>query len=152
MNRSTNDHRELVQSLRGSGHRLTPQREMVLGVIADSETHLTAEQVLARVRKQHPHLNKSAVYRSLDLLTEIGLVTVTDLGGGKSEYELLRQPSHHHLVCNKCKHVTVMDNALLVPLGRKIKAKYGFQPSLHHFAIFGTCHKCQTRSAGHKKR
>lgn len=147
-----NDHRELVQTLRGSGHRLTPQREMVLGVIADSETHLTAEQVLARVRKQYPHLNKSAVYRSLDLLTEIGLVTVTDLGGGRVEYELFRQPLHHHLVCNKCKHVTLMDNALLVPLGRKIQAEYGFQPNLHHFAIFGTCSKCQTRAPKHKKR
>lgn len=147
-----NDHRELVQSLRGSGHRLTPQREMVLGVIADSETHLTAEQVLAQVRERYPHLNKSAVYRSLDLLTEIGLVTVIDLGGGKVEYELFRQPSHHHLVCQKCKHVTVIDDTLLVPLGRKIEAEYGFRPNLHHFAIFGTCAKCRVGAPKGRKR
>src|SRR5262249_45983904 len=128
------------------------QREMVLNVIADSETHLTAEQVLVRVREQHPHLNKSAVYRSLDLLTEIGLVTVIDLGGGKVEYELFRKPSHHHLVCHQWKHVTVIDNALLVPLGRKIESEYGFHPDLHHFAIFGTCAKCQARAAKGSKR
>ncbi|TAH53845.1 MAG: transcriptional repressor [Chloroflexota bacterium] len=145
-------HLELVQSLRQAGHRLTPQRESVLAVIADSHEHLSAEEILARVRKRYPYLNKSAVYRSLELLTELGLVTLTDLGHGRVEYELHRHPHHHHLVCRKCKSVQQIDHRLFQNLQKKLESDFGFRADLDHFAIFGTCRKCSTRTAKNPKR
>lgn len=142
-----NHHAELVKSIRSSGHRLTPQRESVLSVVAETQGHITAEEILARVRERYPYLNKSAIYRSLDLLTEIGLVTVTDMGHGSVEYEMYRDPKHHHLICHTCKTVTQLDHALLEPLSRKIESQYGFAPELQHFAIFGTCRKCQLKQS-----
>lgn len=136
-------HTEMVESLRASGHRLTPQRESVLAVIGESQAHLTAEEILRRVRTRYPYLNKSAVYRSLDLLTEIGLVTQTDLGQGRVEYELHQHPHHHHLVCRNCGAVSQVDHENFRPLGRRLKHKYGFRADLDHFAVFGTCRKCQ---------
>lgn len=135
-------HLELVRSLRQTGHRLTPQRESVLAVIAESDQHLTAEEILARVRERHPYLNKSAVYRSLDLLAELSLVTQTDLGHGRVEYELHRHPHHHHLICRHCKGVRQIDHAAFQGLQKKLVHDYGFQPDLDHFAIFGTCRSC----------
>lgn len=136
------DHLECVKSLRQAGYRLTPQRESVLAVIAASDEHLTAEEILGRVRRRYPYLNKSAVYRSLDLLTEIGLVTQTDLGHGRVEYELHRHPHHHHLVCRHCNFVARIDHEPFAELARHLQASYGFQADLDHFAVFGTCSQC----------
>ncbi len=144
-------HLELVQSIRQAGHRLTPQRESVLSVIAESEAHLTAEEILARVRERYPYLNKSAVYRSLDLLTELSLITQTDLGHGRVEYELHRHPHHHHLVCRHCKHVQQIDHTAFQSLQRRLDNDFGFHADLDHFAVFGTCRKCQARAAATKK-
>ena len=85
-------HIEMVKTLRASGHRLTPQREGVLAVICDSQAHLSAEEILQRVRMRYPYLNKSAVYRSLELLTQLGLVTQTDLGQGRVQVPITRAP------------------------------------------------------------
>lgn len=145
-------HLELVQSLRKAGHRLTPQRESVLAVIAASGGHLTAEDILARVRKRYPYLNKSAVYRSLELLTELSLINPTDLGHGRIEYELHRHPHHHHLICRHCKHVQQIDHTALQTLQRKLERDFGFHADLDHFAIFGTCRKCQPRALKPNKR
>ena len=141
---------ELIKSLRASGHRLTPQRESVLTVVAEAKGHLTAEEILERVRRRYPYLNKSAVYRNLELLTALGLLTVTDLGHGHVEYELFRQP-HHHLVCQNCKHVEQVDHTIFSDLQRRLEKEYGFQPALDHFAIFGTCSKCQAEAAASGK-
>ena len=144
-------HTELVKSIRATGHRLTPQRESVLSVIADSEGHLTAEQILARVRERYPYLNKSAVYRNLDLLTQLGLITVIDVGHGHVEYELHHHPQHHHLICRNCNSVQQIDHSAFTALGRKLEREFGFHPDLDHFAIFGTCRACRTRLAKRSK-
>jgi Fur family ferric uptake transcriptional regulator len=135
-------HTEMVKTLRASGHRLTPQRESVLAVICDSEAHLTADEILRRVRMRYPYLNKSAVYRSLDLLTQIGLVTQTDLGQGHAQYELHQHPHHHHLICRNCGAVSQVDHESFQPLEKRLRQKYGFQADLGHFAVFGVCRKC----------
>ncbi len=136
-------HGEMVASLRASGHRLTPQRECVLEVICDSDRHLSAEEILTRVRRRYPYLNKSAVYRSLDLLTEIGLVTQIDLGSGRVQYELHQHPHHHHLVCRHCGGIAQVDDTCFQPLEKRLKQKYGFEADLAHFAVFGLCRECQ---------
>ncbi len=140
------NHAELMEQLRASGHRLTPQRESVLTVLAESDTHLTAEEVIQRVRRRYPYLNNSAVYRSLDLLTGLGLVNQTDLGQGRVEYELHVHPHHHHLVCRSCGSITRVEHACFKPLERQLRERYGFEADLDHFAIFGRCGKCQRES------
>ncbi|MGE5140262.1 MAG: Fur family transcriptional regulator [Rudaea sp.] len=136
---------ELVQELRAAGYRLTPQRLGVLTALASSAGHMTAEEILARVRSSNPYLNKSAVYRSLDLLTHLGLVTQTDLGQGCIEYELHRHPHHHHLICRECGSRTQVEHALLRPLERTLMETHGFAAELDHFAIYGFCKKCRRK-------
>ncbi len=138
------DHTKMLETLRAAGDRLTPQRESVLAVIADSEAHLNAEEILRRVRRRYPYLNKSAVYRSLDLLTQLGLVTQTDLGQGRVEYELHQHPHHHHLICRDCGAITQVDHTSFHALEKRLLEKYGFEADLEHFAIFGHCRKCRS--------
>lgn len=139
-------HAAMLQTIRDAGHRLTPQREIVLGVIDSNDSHLTAEEIIDRVREHYPYLNKTAVYRSLDLLTELGLVTRTDLGRGRIEYELHRHPHHHHLVCRNCHQLTEIGHDAFASLAKKIENEYGFKADMDHFAVFGLCSKCKTNN------
>ena len=138
------NHMVMLKVIRDSGHRLTLQRESVLSVIASSNSHLTAEEIIDRVRKRYPYLNKTAVYRSLALLTGLGLVTQTDLGRGRVEYELHRHPHHHHLVCRNCRQVTEIEHDVFAALAKKLENEYGFRADMDHFAVFGLCRKCKT--------
>ncbi len=133
----------LLDDLRQKGHRLTPQREMVLSVICESQGHVSADEILKRARKRYPYINKSAVYRTLDLLTRINLVHPTDLGQGCIEYEIHRHPHHHHLLCRKCHKMVEVDESVFGSLEKTLRDDYGFFADLDHFAIFGLCRKCQ---------
>ena len=92
----------LLEILREKGYRLTPQRMMVLEAIEASHDHISAEEIHAKARIKYPYINISTVYRTLDLLKEQGLVTETDLGGGRFLYHPVGKAHHHHLVCKKC--------------------------------------------------
>lgn len=138
-------HTEMVKVLRASGCRLTPQRESVLAVIAGSAGHLTADGILGRVRAHYPYLDKSAVYRALDLLTRLDLITQTDCGRGRVEYELHRHPHHHHIVCRNCGQVREVEHPAFAFLEKRLRALYGFRADIDHFAIFGLCRKCQAK-------
>lgn len=141
------DHTDYLTELRKQGHRLTPQREMVLAVVCETEGHISADEILKCVRKRYPYVNKSGVYRTLDLLTRLGLVNPTDLGQGRVEYEIHRHPHHHHLVCHHCKTVIDVDEHIFTSLEKSLRTEYGFLADLGHFAIFGVCRKCQKKVA-----
>ncbi len=136
-------HTEFLEQLRGKGHRLTPQREMILAVICERHEHLTADDILTRVRKRYPYLNKSAVYRTLDLLARLNLVNPTDFGQGRVEYEIHQHPHHHHLLCRNCHAMVEVNERVFASLEKALRADYGFVADLDHFAIFGLCRKCQ---------
>jgi Fur family transcriptional regulator, ferric uptake regulator len=142
-------HTEFLQDLRQSGYRRTPQREMILDVICESSGHITADEIIARVHKKFGFLNKSAVYRTLDLLTQIGLVNPTDFGNGSVTYEVHRDPHHHHIVCRKCGKMSRVDADVFATVEKRLRAEYSFSPDLDHFAIFGVCAKCKKSSARH---
>ncbi len=135
----------ILSTLHVTGHRLTPQRELVFEAIAESHGHVTAEQLLEQLRARYPHLNKSAVYRALDLLTRLDLITQTDCGHGRIEYEMHRRPHHHHLICRACGKMEEVDQVSFVSLKKSLQSRYGFQADLDHFAIFGSCRSCQAK-------
>ncbi|MBI5030377.1 MAG: transcriptional repressor [Chloroflexi bacterium] len=135
----------MVDDLRQKGHRLTPQREMVLSVICESQGHISADEILKRVRKRYPYLNKSAVYRTLDLLTRTNLVHPTDLGQGCIEYEIHQHPHHHHLLCRNCHKMVEADESIFDSVEKTLREDYGFVADLDHFAIYGLCRKCQAQ-------
>ena len=124
------------------GYRLTPQRMMVVAAIENSDHHISAEEIYAQVLTKYPHVNISTVYRTLDLLKRLGLVTETDLGGGRVRYHAAEKGHHHHLVCRECGAVIDLDESLLSPLEDVLLEEYGFVADLRHLAIFGRCINC----------
>jgi Fur family ferric uptake transcriptional regulator len=140
-------HGAAAESLRDEGYRLTPQRLMILDIIYDSQGHISAEEIHQRVIEQYPFVDISTVYRTLNLLKKLRLITETDLGGGSVRYELLERGRHHHLVCRQCGANVPLEHSLLAPLQERLLREYGFAADLDHFAIFGLCRKCQRQSA-----
>ena len=133
---------DALHTLRRHGFRLTPQRQMVFSVLEGSEGHLTAAEIYSRVHDRYPRINISTVYRSLELLKELGLITVTDLGEGRLSYHYREKGHHHHLICEKCGAVTKLDEAALQPLRRELERRYHFEADLSHLAVFGRCAGC----------
>jgi Fur family ferric uptake transcriptional regulator len=136
----------MAASLREVGYRLTPQRMMILAAIYQSQGHTTAEAIHEKVTEQYPFVDISTVYRTLQLLKKLRLITETNLGEGVVEYELSERGRHHHLVCRQCGKTAALDHSYLKPLADRLEEAYGFQADLEHFAIFGLCAVCQDGS------
>lgn len=135
--------RELTATLRQRGHRMTPQRQLILSALGSFEGHVSAEEIHQKVASQFPQVNISTVYRTLELLEELGLVTHTHFDDGVTQYHLASAGIHQHLVCRGCGSEQELDLALLEPLARKLHEAYGFSADLAHFAIVGLCRECR---------
>ena len=131
-----------VETLRRKGYRVTPQRLVVLAAIQSSEDHISADEIYAQVQSKYPRMNISTVYRTLELLTELGLVTQTNLGENRLYYHFADKGQHHHLICQKCGRVSNIDEALLTPFKEALFRQYRFSTELRHLAVFGRCARC----------
>jgi len=134
---------DTASKLREQGYRLTPQRMMILSAIENSNSHISAEEIYRQVVAQYPHVNISTVYRTLELLKKLGLVTETDLGEGLVRYHSADKGHHHHLICRECGAIIDLDDSVLGTLKDTLLREYKFIADLRHLAIFGHCEKCR---------
>jgi Fe2+ or Zn2+ uptake regulation protein len=135
-------HNAAIESLREAGYRLTPQRMMVLQAIAESTGHVTAEAIHREVVKTYPYLDIATVYRILQLLKRLHLVTEIDLWGDSARYEAAEPNKHHHMVCRECGRTFDLSLSYLEEFRTRLIREFGFVPDLEHFAIGGLCADC----------
>lgn len=128
--------------LRASGQRLTPQRLLILELLYAHGDHATADEIFAAAQERYSYLNISTVYRTLELLRDIGIISETDLGDGRRQFALLSDDRHHHLICLQCGHVQEIDDEPFDALRVRLHAAHGFEARIDHLAIFGTCQLC----------
>jgi Fur family transcriptional regulator, ferric uptake regulator len=126
------------QRLRDSGYRLTPQRELILQAVERLE-HATPEEVLAEVRTRSTAVNASTVYRTLEVLEEVGLIRHAHLSDRASTYHSTSEHEHFHLVCRNCHKVISVDPGVLAPVAERLVADHGFSIDIGHLTVFGTC-------------
>jgi Fur family transcriptional regulator, ferric uptake regulator len=131
----------LAEILRERGLRLTPQRQLVLEAV-HGLGHATPEQVHTAVRERAAGVNITTVYRTLELLEELGLVTHTHLSHGSPTYHGAGHNQHVHLVCRSCGTVVEVEPALLQPVARQLRKERGFRVDIGHVALFGVCAAC----------
>lgn len=132
--------------LRQRGYRLTPQRQLVLEAV-DALEHATPDAILGQVRKTASGINISTVYRTLELLEELGMVSHAHLGHGAPTYHLADRHHHLHLVCRDCSDVIEADVEVAADFTAALRERFGFDTDLKHFAIFGRCGKCAREGA-----
>jgi Fur family transcriptional regulator, ferric uptake regulator len=133
----------LDQALRERGLRATPQRRLVLQAVSELG-HATPEQVCDFVQGQAATLNLSTVYRALELLEQLGVVSHTHLQHGSPTYQVADHVDHLHLVCRGCGSVTEADLELGRPLAASVLATAGFSTDLSHLSLHGLCANCRS--------
>ena len=129
--------------LRAGGYRVTPQRQLILEAVTKLE-HASPEEIFADVRQTARGVNVSTVYRTLELLEQIGLVTHTHLGHGAPRYHLAAEAQHVHLVCRECERVTQVEPAAVRSLVSSLDAEHGFETDVGHLTVFGRCADCRS--------
>jgi Fur family transcriptional regulator, ferric uptake regulator len=127
--------------LRSRGYRLTPQRQLVLEAVGELG-HATPEDIATAVRRTASAVNISTVYRTLELLEELGLVQHTHLGHGAPTYSVSTDDDHVHLVCRNCGAVQEADADLMAEAVARLAAERGFALDVGHVALFGRCRGC----------
>ncbi len=132
----------LAELLRSRGLRLTAQRQLVLQAVMELG-HATPEQVHSAVREVAAGVNITTIYRTLELLERLGLVTHTHLSHGSPTYHAAGEHQHVHLVCRECGAIDEIEPELLRPLADQLAAQRGFQVDIGHVALFGVCGQCE---------
>lgn len=126
------------EQLREKGYRLTPQRELILQAV-ERLGHATPDEVLAEVRTHSTAVNASTVYRTLEVLEELGLVRHAHLSDRAPTYHSTAEHEHFHLVCRNCHKVISVDPDVLTPVTERLRADHGFTVDVGHLTVFGTC-------------
>jgi Fur family ferric uptake transcriptional regulator len=132
-------------TLKEEGLKLTPQRRLILDLIHDSSGHFTGEEIVSQVQARMPGVNKSTIYRTLELLVGLGCVLKSE-SGNRLIYHHAEEGHHHHLVCRKCgKSMDCAEN-LFYPVEESLEEKYGFRVSFKHVVINGLCETCKNQA------
>lgn len=136
---------EWQAALRARGYRLTPQRQLVLEAVGKLG-HGTPEEIATAVHRTAQGVNISTVYRTLELLEELGLVQHTHLGHRAPTFSVTTDDDHVHLVCRDCGEVVEAPPDVLADVVGRLASERGFTVDVGHFAVFGTCARCAASS------
>ena len=131
-------------TLKEKGLKLTPQRRLIVDIIHNAEAHLTAEDIIINVQKKMPGVNKSTIYRTLDLLEENGCVYKSE-SHDQFIYHHAEEGHHHHLVCRECGKTIECEEDVFVPIKRVLEKKYGFHVEFKHIVMKGICLECRNK-------
>ena len=131
--------------LKEKGFKLTPQRRLILDYIHDKESHLTAEDILHFVESRAPGVNKSTIYRTLDLLVTSGCVLKNEVNG-HFIYHQAEEGHHHHLICRSCGKSIDCGESIFADVEEAISAEYGFKADLKHMVVEGLCQDCLSKA------
>jgi len=139
--------KRIASLLRQRGYKVTQQRRAVLNTIARSHDHLTPTAIYERVQQEQPDIGLVTIYRTLDILTELGLICEVHVGGNCRSY-LISRPSehHHHLICSDCGGVTNFIDCGLNELERRLSAETDFEIEAHLLEFSGHCPKCRKQA------
>lgn len=138
---------DIKKRLRAHGSKLTPQRRAVLDVIINnSGEHMSSEEIYDLVRKDLPDVGLATVYRTLQLLCRIDVLSRVNLDDNVARYELHgdgENHQHHHLVCDKCGKIEEVHVDLLEELEKYVEEEFGFTILNHRVKFSGYCRDCR---------
>jgi Fe2+ or Zn2+ uptake regulation protein len=129
---------------------MTPQRRIVLEIIARSSEHLDAAALLQRARERDGHIHRATVYRTLELLKRFRLVDELDLmhlEGEKHYYEARNKSEHFHLACMSCGKIVEHTSPTFEKLKKEISEQTGFSIDVIRLEVGGKCPVCGSDKA-----
>ncbi len=144
----------VYRAILAEGIRMTQARKAVLDILSrDNIDHPSAEDIYFLIHRINPVIGLATVYRTLDLLTRMGIIQKFDFGDGKARYELVTEsktPHHHHLFCTQCRKVidytdfTDEEKELIARTEKALTEKYKFKIKNHIIQFYGVCPECNS--------
>lgn len=131
-----------VDRLRAAGYKITPPRLAVLQVIEQEGEHLDPAQILTRAQAIHRAIGRATVYRTLEMLTQLGIVRPIYVGEHGPTY-IRAEGGHHHLVCSSCGQVVEFEQCIAEQMVQELTERFGFQIKSHLLEFYGLCLRCQ---------
>ena len=147
-------HSSRAQRLRDAGYKLTKARLTILDVLEQNQTHhMTSAEVLDAVAAIDPSIGRASIFRTLDLLTRLGIIRPTFVDTSMTpRYVLLPGGHHHHIVCIQCNRTIEFDNCGLSELSRRLEREFDVKLTGHLLEFYGVCHDCQDTSPTQNER
>lgn len=133
----------LSLALQEKGYRITAARQAILQALVDCGGHVTADELAAKLQEEASGVGRMTVYRTLELLSELGLIRPVYQGTGAAHYVLMSDGHHHHLICSACHKVFEFDDCVLGEIEQLICSRHGFQVQSHLLELYGRCPDCQ---------
>lgn len=149
-----NDLERFVRKIRERGFKLTLPRQAIVEVLYRAKRHLSAEEVFLKVHGEFPTVGIATVYRTLELLVNLGVIKRYDFGDRKARFELAEGQDvehHHHFICKECgKVIDFTDFAreeeeLMQRIEKNLARKYNFSAETHQIHFYGVCDKCSNK-------
>lgn len=132
----------LLEILRNAGYKITPARVAVVETIQQEGEHLHPAEILATAKKRYPALGRATVYRTLELLTQLGVVRPIYVGEEGPTY-IRSSGGHHHLVCSRCGLIQDFDHCTSDEIAHELAERYDFTISSHLLEFYGLCANCR---------
>ena len=133
----------ILDALASRGYRVTSQRRALSALVAARSGHFSADELLVESRARHLGIGRATVFRSLDVLAELGVVEQIDLPSGGHAFVACTAAHHHHLVCERCGRSTDISATGLSAILREIGTRSGYEIESHRLEVFGICPACQ---------
>jgi Fur family ferric uptake transcriptional regulator len=133
-----------LKVIKDKGLRLTPQRRLIIDILHNTHTHLTGEDIIKYVQTRMPGVNKSTVYRTLDMLEQAGCVFKSE-SGDHFIYHHAEEGHHHHLKCSRCGKIVECDENIFQPVESALLRNYSFHVDFKHVVMNGLCGTCKNK-------
>lgn len=135
---------QIKTKLKALGYKMTPQRQAIIDCLTLPGPILTAFEVWERVRVKHAEISLDTVYRNLNMLVEVGVLTpIAGVGKDGARYELIHKAHHHHIVCLDCGKATCIEVCPINPHFLETVKEQGYDLIKHNVELFGLCHTCR---------
>jgi len=129
----------LQDHLKKNGLKKTRQRDVILTTLWDADKHITIDELLELAQEQIPGIGYATVYRSLKLFVRVGIVAERRFGEGQTQYEIVHDEHHDHIICTECGHIIEFEDELIERRQNEIAIQYGIEILSHRHEIFGRC-------------
>lgn len=143
----TSHRQRLLRSLAEAGYSSTRPRRAIIDVVVATPEGLTAADILERARPAHSRLGLVTVYRTLDILSSLGMVRRIHMEDGCHTYALAQCSHGHHIICERCRRVVEFEGCELRDLEESVGLQTGFRVTDHWLEMFGLCPSCQRETA-----
>lgn len=137
-------HEALERALTRRGLRHTRQREVLTDIFFGADGHFSLDELLAMAKKRDAGIGYATVYRTLKLLSELGLAQERQFADGHTRYEATDGHHHHdHIICTSCKKIVEFEEDRIEALQDEVATRLGFRLSSHKMELYGLCADCQ---------